>query len=78
MMQVSDEVDYYNYALVGYRLGNTLSEHGHVARGICQISEDGYLMDLRERTRVQKFGDGIKYTEDGQTWHPFPRTTSLR
>ncbi len=70
MEQVRDEATGYNYALVGYRLGNTMSEHGHVARGICQISEDGFLMDLRERTKVQKFDDGIKYTEDGQTWHP--------
>lgn len=70
MLEVEDEPTHYNYALVGYRLGNTLSEHGHVARGICRISEDGYLLDLRERTKVQRFPDGIKYTEDGQTYHP--------
>ncbi|MCR4395490.1 MAG: sugar phosphate nucleotidyltransferase [Candidatus Saccharicenans sp.] len=70
MRKVKDEPSHYNYALVGYRLGNTLSEHGHVARGICRISEDGYLLDLRERTKVQKFADGIRYTEDGQTWQP--------
>ncbi|MBC7361583.1 MAG: nucleotidyltransferase [Candidatus Aminicenantes bacterium] len=70
MRGVKDEPAHYNYAMVGYRLGNTLSEYGHVARGICKISEDGYLMDLRERTKVQKFPDGIKYTEDGQIWHP--------
>lgn len=69
MREAKDESGHYNYALVGYRLGNTLSEHGHVARGICKISDDGYLLDLRERTRVQKFSDSIKYTEDGQTWH---------
>ncbi len=69
LRQVKDEPSYYNYALVAYRLGNTLSEHGHVARGICQLSPDGYLLDLRERIKVQKFPDGIKYTEDGQTWH---------
>lgn len=70
MREAKDTPDYYSYAMVGYRLGHTLSEHGHVARGICQISEDGYLLDLRERTRVQKFPDGIKYTEDGENWHP--------
>jgi len=69
LRQAKDEPSYYNYALVAYRLGNTLSEHGHVARGICRLSPDGYLLDLRERTRVQKFPDGIKYTEDGQTWY---------
>ncbi|HNS04976.1 MAG TPA: sugar phosphate nucleotidyltransferase [Candidatus Saccharicenans sp.] len=70
MRQIKDEPPYYNYALVAYRLENTLSEHGHVARGICRLSPDGYLLDLRERTRVQKFSDGIKYTEDAQTWYP--------
>ncbi|MCX8159687.1 MAG: nucleotidyltransferase [Candidatus Saccharicenans sp.] len=70
MLGIEDETTHYNYALVGYRLGNTMSDHGHVARGICRISTDGYLLDLRERTRVQKFPDGIKYTEDGQVWHP--------
>lgn len=70
MRNTEDAPNHYNYAMVGYRLGNTLSEHGHVARGICQISPDGYLTDLRERTRVQKFADGIKFTEDGQTWYP--------
>ena len=69
MRTVKDEPSYYNYAQVAYRRGNTLSEHGHVARGICQLSPDGYLLDLRERTKVQKFPDGIKYTEDGQAWH---------
>lgn len=68
--KTADASDHYNYAMVGYRLGNTLSEHGHVARGICQLSPDGYLLDLRERTRVQKFPDGIKYSENGKTWHP--------
>lgn len=70
MRQVKDEPTHYNYALVGYRLANTLSEHGYVARGICRTSEDGYLTDLRERIKVQKFPDGIKYTEDGQNWQP--------
>lgn len=70
MRKAKDADGYYHYAMVGYRLENTLSDHGHVARGICQISADGYLTDLRERTKVQKFPDGIRYTEDGHTWHP--------
>lgn len=69
MREVKDSPDHYNYAMVAYRLGNTLSEYGHVARGICQVSADGFLLDLRERTKVQKFPDGIKYTEDGKIWH---------
>jgi hypothetical protein len=31
-----------------------MTEHGHVARGICVVSEDGYLQDINERTRIEK------------------------
>ena len=56
------------YAMVGYVLGNTLSEHGHVARGICEAGPDGYLRDIRERKKILRFPDGVKYTEDGESW----------
>ena len=35
-----DSRDSYEYAMVGYLLGNTVTEHGHVARGICEETED--------------------------------------
>jgi hypothetical protein len=57
-----------DFAMMGYVLGNTLSEHGHVARGLCQATSDGYLVNIRELLRVQKFPDGIKHTEDGKSW----------
>jgi hypothetical protein len=59
-----------DFAMMGYVLANTLSEHGHVARGLCQATSDGYLVNIRELLRVQKFPDGIKHTEDGRTWTP--------
>lgn len=59
------------YAMVGYRLGNTLSEHGSVARGICGI-KDGFLQTLTERTQIVKTADGAAYTEDGKTWVSLP------
>ncbi len=62
----------YEYAMIGYRLANTLSEHGHVARGICEGTPDGYLVNIRELLKVQKFPDGIKHTEDGLAWTPLP------
>lgn len=59
----------YHYAMVGYRLGNTLTENGHVSRGVCQIDEQGYLKDICEHTHIEKRGDGAVYTEDnGVTW----------
>jgi hypothetical protein len=61
-----------DYCMVGYALHNTLSAHGHVARGVCQMTKDGYLADVRERTRIQQFADGIRYTENGTDWTPLP------
>lgn len=59
----------YQYTMVGYRLYNTLTENGHVARGVCTISEDGKLVDIHERTRIEKQGNKAKFTEDdGKTW----------
>ncbi|MCI8813663.1 MAG: nucleotidyltransferase [Lachnospiraceae bacterium] len=59
----------YRYCMVAYVLGNTLTDNGHVARGICQIDRDGYLMGIQERTHIEKRGSGAAYTEDdGRTW----------
>lgn len=49
------------YAMVGYRLANTLTENGYVSRGVCRV-EDGYLSEIRERTKI---GADCRYTEDG-------------
>ena len=61
-------------AMVGYLLKNTVTENGHVARGICQI-EDGYLTNIVERTHIERRPEGIVYTEDGQTYHPLADDT---
>jgi len=62
----------YDYCMVGYVLKNTLTEHGHVARGVCTVDEDGFLVEIHERTRIEKFGEIVKYTEDGETWVEIP------
>lgn len=59
----------YEYAMVGYLLENTVTENGHVARGICVANADGYLDSVTERTHIEKTATGAKYTEDdGKTW----------
>ncbi|MCI9447578.1 MAG: nucleotidyltransferase [Lachnospiraceae bacterium] len=59
----------YRYTMVGYALKNTLTEHGHVARGICRTDEQGFLEGIEERTHIEKRGEGAAFTEDdGQTW----------
>jgi dTDP-glucose pyrophosphorylase len=60
------------YCLVGYRLEDTLSPHGHVARGVCTVNERGYLVQINERTRIEQRGGTAHYTEDGRTWIAIP------
>lgn len=57
------------YAMVGYRLRNTLTENGYVSRGICSI-QDGYLTGVTERTHIEARGGGAAWTEDGASWQP--------
>lgn len=53
-----------DYCMVGFRLVNTLTENGHVSRGICE-TENGYLKSVVERTKIMD----CKFTEDdGATW----------
>ena len=59
----------YQYTMVGYQLYNTLTENGHVARGVCSTDEAGKLVDIHERTRIEKHGNKAEYTEDdGAVW----------
>jgi len=45
-------------AMVGYPLENTLSEHGHVNRGICQLDEAGFLVNVEEYLNIEREADG--------------------
>lgn len=62
------------YAMVGYRLRNAMTDNGYVARGVCEIS-DGYLTGVTERTHIEKRGQDAAYTEDGETFHPLSGDT---
>lgn len=54
------------YAMVGYRLGNTLSEHGSVSRGVCEVDGDGRLRSVVEHTGIRRdeTGPGKRYLGD--------------
>ena len=41
-----------SYCIVGYKMGNTLSEHGHVNRGVCRVGEDGFLKNIVETRQI--------------------------
>lgn len=62
------------HAMVAYLLKNTVTESGHVARGICQV-ENGLLTDVVERTHIEKRGTDGAYTEDGETFYPISGDT---
>jgi len=56
-----------SFAMVGYQLRNTLSNHGSVSRGVCDVGEDGCLEDVVEHTKIESTADGISQAEpDGQ------------
>ena len=64
----------YDYCMVGYQLGNTVTENGSVARGVCRV-ENGLLTQIVERTRIEKSENGIAFTEDGENWTKLPADT---
>jgi len=55
----------YDYCMVGYELGKTVTDNGSVARGICETDSDGNLTKVCERTKIEKYPGGIHFTEDG-------------
>lgn len=66
------------FCMVGYRVDNTLTENGHVSRGVCEVSSDNKLVSVTERTRIEKRPDGVAYTEDeGKTWTYIDPSTTV-
>lgn len=55
----------YRYTMVGYRLINTVTDNGYVSRGVCALNEKNELVSVTERTRIEKRGSGVAYSEDG-------------
>ena len=71
-----EDDDKYRYTMVGYKLENTVTDNGHVARGICDTNEAGELVRITERTRIEKRNGGIAYSEDdGESWTEVPGDT---
>ena len=68
----------YRYCMVGYELGKTVTDNGSVARGVCQVNDEGYLTSVVERTKIEKQADGaIRFTEDGTTWMDLPEKATV-
>lgn len=63
------------YAMVAYELGKTLSEHGHVSRGVCTIDNEGFLREVVEHTRIEKVNNSIGYKDENNNWDYLPEKT---
>jgi bifunctional N-acetylglucosamine-1-phosphate-uridyltransferase/glucosamine-1-phosphate-acetyltransferase GlmU-like protein len=72
LAQARDDAEVYDFCMIGFVLLNTLTEHGHVARGVCSVDENGFLREIHERTRIRQFGQVARYSEDGVAWIDIP------
>lgn len=66
-----------NYCMVGYRVGNTLSESGTVARGVCETDADGNLTGVVERTEVVRNDGVVQYKDENGEWVSIADTTPV-
>ena len=64
----AEDKEKYDFCMAGYYLCNTVSDHGSVARGVCETDENRNLTGIVERLRIEKYDCGIHFTEDGETW----------
>lgn len=64
-------------AMVGYLLENTLSEHGAVSRGVCEVDADSRLLSVTERHKIRRETEGIFYTDEQGVDHPLSGNTMV-
>ena len=65
----AQDAEKYNYCMVAYNMGNTVTENGYVSRGVCQTDADGFLTSVVERTRIEQYEGGIHFIgDDGESW----------
>ena len=57
-----------DYAMVGFRVGNTLSENGTVSRGVCSTNMEGNLTTVVERTKIERRDGKVQYLDDNGSW----------
>jgi dTDP-glucose pyrophosphorylase len=65
------------YAMVGFRVNNTLSENGTVARGICSKDENDNLTTVVERTEIERHEAGVQYKDEQGQWVTVPDNTPV-
>ena len=65
-----------HYAIIGYELERTLSDHGSVSRGVCQVDAEQNLVSIKERTKIYKKNEVITYEDEGGK-HTVPSDSSV-
>lgn len=75
MYKSLSEVDSKTFAMPGYTLSNTLSENGHVARGVC-VTENNFIKEIREIKQIMRIDGIVKYEKDGE-WFEIDETSPV-
>ena len=77
-LSTQSDGDKYSYCMAGYMLKNTITDNGHVARGVCVLDDRGFLSEITERTKIMRQPQGICFTEDdGKTWELLAEETPV-
>jgi hypothetical protein len=71
-LEKAEDGEKYQYAMVGYTLEKTLTEHGAVARGVCAVDENDRLKRIVERKKILRRGDQICFADENAEWTPVP------
>lgn len=66
-----------NFAMIGFVLSNTITENGHVARGVCETDKNGYLTKITERVKIQRNGENIQYENTDESWVTLAEDTTV-
>ncbi len=76
LVKEKPESDVYDFSMVAFKIENTITENGSVARGVCR-EENGYLAQINERTKIMEHDGKIAYTEDDESWTEIPQGTPV-
>lgn len=66
-----------HFAMIGFIVSNTITENGHVARGVCETDDKGYLSSITERVKIQKNNEYIQYENDDGSWTTLNANTTV-
>lgn len=75
LMQIDGKEN--DYCMIGYRVGNTLSESGSVARGVCETNADDYLTSVVERTQIERIDGEVQYKDENDKWIAISENTPV-